>query len=233
MHHHKFPYRPRDRYLWFSFAFQSGFLNLGAFLAAGSLASHVTGTFTFLGQHLGAQAWFQAFFMLTILIAFFSGSFVSGWLAEKHPKDHFAPYRQSFLLMAALLVVATLLGEYGLFGSFGSGKLGWSQLAMLIILAFCSGIKNATVTLYTRAVVRVTHLTGPLTDLGIGAARVLLSNDELEKNRNKIRLGTMSFFVLGAIAAVLLFPALQYKAFAVTAVFSLLIGLMIPAPKHE
>ncbi len=224
----EFPYRPSDRFVWILLAFQAGYLNIGGLLAVQSLIVHVTGAFSFFGQQLAKQAWGQVLFFLVILVFFWMGAFLSALFIEKQQPTQASAHGFCFLILALLLMLVMVGGESALFGRFGGKVERWLHFFPVALLAACSGAQNAIITMYTKAIVRTTHLTGPLTDLGIGSARILLTGDPVEKNKNAIRLDTMIFFATGSALATWLFPLYGYKSFAVSSALFLLIGLRLP-----
>ena len=143
-----------------------GFVNSAGFFLIGTFTSHVTGNVGRLMNDLVALDLHAALFALTMIVAFFCGAFATSMAVES---DVFSqvPYAYGFALgcEAALLVVFMVLARLT------TNEHPRVQDAEAAILCAAMGMQNSLVTRLSGAVVRTTHLTGVITDLGIEAAR--------------------------------------------------------------
>lgn len=143
-----------------------GFVNSAGFLLIGSFTSHVTGNVGRVANDLAARDFHAAAGALTMIVAFFAGAFAASMAIES---DFFrkVPYAYGFALFCegALLVVFMLLSRLT------TTEHPRVQDAEAAILCAAMGMQNSLVTRLSGAVVRTTHLTGVVTDLGIEAAR--------------------------------------------------------------
>lgn len=147
-------------------ALVGGYVNSAGFAVIGTFTSHVTGNIGRLSNdlaagHLGATAT-----ALTMLLAFFGGAFVASMLLEsdvvgRSPRG----YGVALLAEAALLLLFV--------GAATLTPAAHPRLMDLEAAILCAsmGMQNSLVTRLSGAVVRTTHLTGVVTDLGIEAAR--------------------------------------------------------------
>lgn len=102
-----------------------------------------------------------------------------------------------------------LLGEAALLVVFGfTGHIfsGGRVMGTVMLLCFTMGLQNAIVTKLSNAVIRTTHLTGMVTDIGIALGRIVsLTEDESQQVEfAKVRLLASliaMFFVGGTIGA--------------------------------
>ena len=97
---------------------------------------------------------------------------------------------------------------------------------MLGLLAAAMGMVNASIAAATANQVRVTHLTGPATDLAGNIVRAALGagkGSAIEARWAMLRSAKLGSFVVGAALAVKLADDLQYD------VFSLAAGILIVA----
>lgn len=152
-------FAPRFVAGWVFFTAAAGFVNAAALLAGNNVVSHVTGSVTAFATQPGI-AWRIAFivasFVLGGMLAIFAQQKVSARSAYVLP-----PLGAAFVLLA----IGTL-GHAGAFGDFGGDNDVKSEaFPMLALLAFAMGMLNAAVGAATSNRIRVTHLTGPLTDL--------------------------------------------------------------------
>lgn len=143
-----------------------GFVNSAGFLLIGSFTSHVTGNVGRVANDLAAMDFHAAAAALTMIVAFFAGAFAASMAIES---DFFrkVPYAYSFALFCEglLFVVFMLLSRLT------TAENPRVQDAEAAILCAAMGMQNSLVTRLSGAVVRTTHLTGVVTDLGIEAAR--------------------------------------------------------------
>jgi uncharacterized membrane protein YoaK (UPF0700 family) len=148
-------------------AFLGGFVNSAGFVLVGSFTSHVTGNVGRLANDVAARDAGAAATVLAMIAGFLAGAFVASMIVES---DFFGrspnAYGVALLVESALLVsftAATFLG-----GSTGLAR--WRDTEAVVLCA-AMGMQNSLVTRLSGAVVRTTHLTGVVTDLGIEGAR--------------------------------------------------------------
>ncbi len=143
-----------------------GFVNSAGYLLIGSFTSHVTGNVGRIANDVAALELNAAAAALTMIIAFFTGAFAASMAIES---DFFrkVPYAYSF----ALFCEGALLVGFMLISRLTTAAHPRLQDAEAAILCAAMGMQNSLVTRLSGAVVRTTHLTGVITDLGIEAAR--------------------------------------------------------------
>lgn len=156
-----------------SLAWVAGFVNIAAVLTCGVVTSHVTGHASALGRDLADGAWGAAALMAAILGAFFVGALVSGFALELGRQRG---WNSIYVLPAAIELVLLLVFAVGVRLHEGAtpelgGRLWW----MTAVAALAMGVQNATITRISSGVVRTTHLTGILTDLGHETAQLAVS----------------------------------------------------------
>lgn len=92
------------------------------------------------------------------------------------------------------------------------------------VLNLVAGLVNALATIYSGEVVRTTHVTGVLTDLGImlGAR---LRGEELDSRKATLFLLIIIGFIVGGALGAVLFAALGFHALVIPASICLLLAL--------
>ncbi len=224
---------------WMLLAFMAGTINSGGFLACGRWVTHVTGFATFIGIDLVTGEYKLALSILIVPMFFLLGSFVSGYLIDARLAAHKEPrYDIVMSTISIALIFCALGGGYGFFGIFKDKLLLESDISLLIILCFASGLQNALITTSSGAVIRTTHLTGLTTDLGIGLAKDLAkrldskaSTNRRELVNNKIRAGIIVSFILGSSVGAFTFLTYEYWGFLLPAAISVYVtGLVF---KHK
>lgn len=214
-------------------AFQAGILNMGGFMACHRFVSHVTGFATFFGYEINQTDNSHAIGMLAVPLFFLFGAMLSGLMVDLRLKLHKKPkYYITFGLIFLLTLVVFFGGIFDQFGIFGEAPASSRDYILLALLCLICGIQNGTITTVSKSVVRTTHLTGITTDLGIGIIRYF-NRDKFDYNpddskANLMRVGIISFFIIGSIVGGFAFTYFNYGAFIIPVVTSgLLFWLML------
>ena len=212
-------YKSANIFIWLSMAFQGGFLNIGGLLACHRFVSHVTGDATSIGHAIGEFNFRQSVNFALVPLCFLLGAIFSALLVDSRLLKRKEPhYYVTFGLMSALLGLITTLGMNGFFGKFGGPSFSVGHLALLTTLAFVCGLQNGTITSVSKTVIRTTHLSGILTDLGLGIVRLCCrlpkdkSSDELRANATRV--GIITSFISGAAVGAQAFMKFSFLGFA-------------------
>ncbi len=169
-----YSFRLKSR-LAISLSWVAGYTNVIILVLCDQTVSHMTGNSTHLGNAVGklllrrAGAGDELLYFGFIVLMFLLGAMVSGWLTENARRGgrgskYSLPISLEAILLSLLIVV--LLRHPGL----GSGEAAAHGKALFLLTgmaAFAMGLQNATITRISGAVVRTTHLTGVITDLGL------------------------------------------------------------------
>jgi uncharacterized membrane protein YoaK (UPF0700 family) len=144
----------------------AGFVNSCGFILVGTFTSHVTGNVGHLAHdaatgHVGA-----AISALAMMFAFFLGAFLVSVILESRLLGHI-----SRAYASALAIVAVLLALFCFISELPDAPVHPRVDPQVAFLCMAMGMQNGLVTRISGAVVRTTHLTGVVTDLGIEAAR--------------------------------------------------------------
>jgi uncharacterized membrane protein YoaK (UPF0700 family) len=147
-------------------SFLGGFVNSAGFVLIGTFTSHVTGNVGRLANDLATREYGAAATALTMIGAFFAGAFVASMTIESGIFG-----RTSRTYAVALFSEATLLVLFMVTAQLTPESHPRLMDMEAALLCGAMGIQNSLVTRISGAVVRTTHLTGVLTDLGIESAR--------------------------------------------------------------
>jgi uncharacterized membrane protein YoaK (UPF0700 family) len=133
----------------------AGYVNVVGMLVTLTTVSHGTGTTTKMGIALGKLDLNEAFKNLCLIISFCLGSMIVGFFSQKE-KFHYSRKYGIFMLSEGVLlfIVRILLTSKEYYYA-------------VLIMALTMGIQNALFTNFSGAVVRTTHVTGLLTDIGL------------------------------------------------------------------
>jgi uncharacterized membrane protein YoaK (UPF0700 family) len=148
-------------------AFVGGFVNSAGFVLIGTFTSHVTGNVGRLANDAATGQYAAAIAALTLVASFFVGAFCASVIIESRVFGGAAARAYAVALGAeTLLLLAFTALSYVTFGV--HARVRDAEAALLCV---AMGMQNALVTRLSGAVVRTTHLTGVVTDLGIECAR--------------------------------------------------------------
>jgi len=211
----------------------AGALNAGGFLAIGQYTSHMSGVVSGMADMLVLQNWSLVMSALLSLLAFLVGAMSSALLVSFERRRHSAnPYTAPLLLEAVLLLL------FGVAGSQLASREFVDISLIAVLLCYVMGLQNALVTKISNAVVRTTHVTGLVTDIGIELGKMLYWNRSGERgpegrvraNAQRLRLHSslLTAFFLGGIAGAWGFSRLGYIA---TLPLASLLGLIALAPR--
>ena len=167
-----------------------------------------------------SQSDYDAAITLTlILVLFIAGAAVSGATIH-HPRfDLERPYGRSLFAIGALFLLAALLEPH-------------SAMIALPVAAFASGFQNALATRYRGIVLRTTHVTGIITDLGQTIGMKIAGN-LVERWKIGLHFGLFASFLAGGFVGIAIDAATEDKAAYVIAAVYLLFGALFHSVKHH
>lgn len=182
----------------------AGFVNaVGLLSFEHQSVSHLSGTATMLGAGIISSPIEKSLHLLSVLGSFLFGSLIAGLLIRGETIKLGRHYDTALLIEAVMLFSAfVFLARGSIYGHFMAS-------------AAC-GLQNAIATKYSGAVIRTTHLTGIVTDLGI-----MLGARLRGENTDQRKLILFLIIFLGFISGGLLGSVL-YQQYAVYA-------LIVPA----
>ncbi len=194
-------------------AWVAGYTNIVGLVHCGVAVSHVSGTVSAAGRDLGEARWDLLALAAWLIGWFLAGAALSGGAIELAKSAG----RRSVYVLPMTLEAISLCGFSAIVawvdpsGTVGSTADWWA----IGLACLAMGLQNATITSISGGVVRTTHVTGVVTDLGIELARVATRpmrtsavGDELVPATGRIRLlaAILGSFLFGAVIATLLLP---------------------------
>lgn len=194
-------------------AFCAGLVNCVALLGfANNAVSHITGTLTVAADSLARENTELLVRSAMIVFAFFVGAIASGYIVKNESLALGRRYGVAMGLEAVLLFAATLFFRQHSF----NGEL--------LASAAC-GLQNAMVATYSGSVIRTTHLTGIVSDIGAAIGNLLAGRPF---NRLQVQLQSAIFasFAIGATVGSLLFDSIGTLALLVPAAIILIAAFL-------
>lgn len=210
-------------------AFVAGAANAGGFLAVGQYTSHMTGMVSSVADHLVLGDLTLAMAGMGAVLAFLLGAMTTAWLVNWGMRRELrSAYGLPLVLEAGALLV------FGLFGS----AIGFMTPVFLpltvVLLCFIMGLQNAVITKISHSVIRTTHVTGLITDLGLELGRLLYVNrqtgaEPVRANRARLRVHSqlIACFFMGGLAGALGF---KHLGFISTVPLALMLLLLVMRP---
>ncbi len=192
--------------------FNAGFINAAGFLAFQVLTTNVTGHAALLAVH-AARGELQAALVAAIwLLLFLCGALLSGIIIRMALRSASSAYTWPMLVILAIIATVAVGGQ-------AISLLPHARAYLTGALLLAMGMQNALVTMISGALVRTTHLTGMVTDLGIDlSAIVTRSGGNDVQKRVVLRLTIIGFFLLGGLAGGFLQLHWHFAAFYVPVV---------------
>ncbi len=212
-------YKKKNIVIWLISSFKAGFINSAGFLASGMFVSHVTGFGTQGGIAMGHEEYFFGLELMIIPVFFILGGVLTSLILDrKYIKNECPPYYLVQGLITLLLLVIIFIGGDEIFNS--SKDYGFIEFAVIATLCLVCGLKNGLITWTTYGKIRVTHMTGLCTDLGLNLIHTFYPkqhNTRFKEARivNITRVLTLGSFMSGAFISAILFPKIGYKGFLV------------------
>jgi len=190
----------------------AGMINAIGFLGYSHQAvTHLTGTTSLLAIALYELNTAALLHLGFVIASFFLGAALSGMIIERESLRLGRRYGVALAIEGLLLVAAAFLMR---------GRL---EAGAYLASAAC-GLQNAMASTYSGTLLRTTHLTGMITDLGSAVGHALRGL-EVDHLRMKLCLLVVSSFALGGIGGAALFHYFQSDALFFPAFFTLFIAL--------
>jgi uncharacterized membrane protein YoaK (UPF0700 family) len=169
----------------FSLAWTAGATNAVGFLGVDHQAlSHMSGQVTIVGNELALARPTRALAALLVVASYLAGCTLSAMII-----------RQGLLRLGRRYGVVLVLESAFLFCAWGLLRAGRDSGVFLAAMA--CGLQNAMVSSFSGAVIRTTHVTGIITDLGIALGQ-FLRRQPIDGRRAGLYLVLLAGFFLGA-----------------------------------
>ena len=197
----------------FFLAVNAGMINvLGLVTVLHQSVSHMTGNVSMLAMALLHWQPDTIIYLTCVVLCYVIGSFYSGFILGN---SHFSLGRRYGLplnLVAFFIILCWAFLPY-----FPRYALLWACVAM--------GVQNAMISHYKGTIIRTTHLSGVLTDLGL-ALGYRLRGLNVDRRRIILHLVILFGFFLGGLVASMIYPYLKLNSFLVPALLSWILSIV-------
>jgi len=189
----------------------AGLINTVAMCYFGTTVSHVTGLVSNFSINVfkgnGSDIWWFA----SVILSFFLGAFISGFVTAERKFFLYTRYGWIIVSIGAILALGTLVLDH-------DGK------NIIRLLALLMGLQNGMVVSFKGVVVRMTHMSGNLTDLG-----VFLGYKVRRKTNEKAIMGIVPFaalvaYIIGGIIGMWLYSMLKINTFYIVSGVYVILG---------
>ncbi|MES2207359.1 MAG: YoaK family protein [Pseudomonadota bacterium] len=159
-----------NRTLGGALAFVAGLMNAGGFLVLRQYTSHMTGTLSSIADMAFLNEWDVVYKGIGVILCFILGSmFTTICIILGRDSQRHSQYALPLIIEAGLLIVFSFVGFLS------HCSVVDCLYLLMFLLSFVMGMQNAVITKISKAEVRTTHVTGTVTDIGIGIGWWLLS----------------------------------------------------------
>lgn len=196
----------------------AGCVNAVAVASAYHAVTHMTGTVFAVGFELSRGQTGVALRAAAVVASFFVGAALSGFIVKQSSLHAGRRYG------VALMIEGVVLGGAWL-------GLARQSVAGEVLAAVACGLQNALATSYSGAIVRTTHMTGVITDLGIAIGH-LAARQPVEWFRVRLHLVLLLGFTSGGALGALAYPALGPTTLLFPAVAVFFAGLVYAVQRH-
>lgn len=203
----------------FVLAAMAGAINAVGFLGVHHQAlAHMSGPLTILGNEIARSELGLAMATLLVVLAFFAGCGLSAAIIGPSSLKLGRRYGVVLTLEAVMLTLAW----WGLRRGLPGGEC---------FAAFACGLQNAMASNYSGAVIRTTHMTGIVTDLGIAVGH-LVRRAPVDRRRVGLFAVLLSGFLVGGVVGSYGFVTIGFNTLLIPAVVAGLAGTLYTLFEH-
>ena len=187
-------------------AWVAGYVNVVGIVVCGTAVSHVSGITSGLGKDVADGDWHLLSIACWLVAWFLCGAFVTGVVTDI---ARIRGWKSIYVLpiaaeLVALSAFAVVLAAFDAPTVEGARTLQGAPLAAATALAcLAMGIQNATITRISGGVVRTTHVTGVVTDLGLELAHALVRHEPRRQRATEVPSGAGTWRRIALLASIL------------------------------
>ncbi len=219
------PGRTQSGDLWLggTTAMVAGIVNVCSVIAFFAFSSNVTGHVAVFVEELVKGHWYQLGIVLIWLLCFLGGAATANFSVHSADKE-----RERMGAILPLVLELALLLVVAFYGSHHYAETLSETEVLVALLLFAMGTQNGLVATVSKGLVKTTHLTGLMTDLGMELS--MMSNPRLRRDpqlrfKLKLHLLILGGYLLGGILGGLVFLQVRFMSFYLAC--ALLAGILL------
>ena len=189
----------------------AGFINtVSVFSFGGTTVSHITGLLSKFSISVSTGEIGDGLSVFFVILSFFVGAVVAGIATGERAFYLHRIYGWIILAVGVLMLIPLFLApEYS-----------------VMLLAFLMGVQNGMVVSFRGILVRMTHMTGNLTDFGVFVGYKIRGNREEKPISGVVPASAIAGFTVGGILGILFYSLLGIYVFALASGVYLLLGFV-------
>lgn len=180
-----------------STAFVAGAVNVTGLIAFFAFSSNVTGHVASLANNIALVDTEDVISFSLWLASFFLGAYVSSYIIKSY--DNFSNYKAYSIPLIIEIIILTMIAVYC---DFFYEKKHIEGEVIVGFMLFSMGLQNGMASIISGGLIKSTHLTGLITDLGAEIADYFHPKSDrptLLKNKLFIRITILSFYIMGGV----------------------------------
>lgn len=180
-----------------STAFVAGAVNVTGLIAFFAFSSNVTGHVANLANNIATVDLEDVLSFALWLISFFAGAYVSSYIIKSY--NTFSNYKAYSIPLIIEMVILTMIALYC---DFFYEKKHIEGEVIVGFMLFSMGLQNGMASIISGGLIKSTHLTGLITDLGAEIADYFHPKSDkpkLLKNKLVVRITILSFYLIGGV----------------------------------
>ena len=176
----------------------------------GATVSHLTGLLSKVAINITKGSFEGVWGVLRLILLFFLGAVISGFVTGERRFYLYKSYGFIILTIGVLIFIPYFLSiRYG-----------------VLVFAFTMGLQNGMVVSFDGVVVRMTHMSGNITDLGVFIGYKLRGNKKEHYVTGLIPLLAIFSFLTGGILGTLLYSSIHNVVFFVTSSIDIILSII-------
>lgn len=199
--------------LWMiSLILLSGIVNVLSICFFATTVSHVTGLLSYFTISFMSGDYSRLSVIAITILSYLTGSIVSGVITER--REYSTKRRYGFIV--SIIGVILFIGFH---------SISLRDIKIAYLLALVMGLQNGMILNFKGIIVRLTHMTGNLTDLGVHIGYML--KGDVKGNIVQVMLPLVSIlvFLAGGLTGMVLYTNFKYGAFDFVSAGYLFLGI--------
>lgn len=195
----------------YTLCFLGGLVNSVSFLEFSYTVSHFTGYVSKIAIGVGNKDYLQVITLFAIMFFFIAGAIISGLIVDGREFNLKRRYGFTILAIGVTLILLHIFFK--------------KSFIFFYYLPFMVGLQNGLFISYKGVVVRTTHISGSITDLGVYIGHYLKGKKE-SKWKIYFCLFTILIFFLGSLIGLILSKVFHQKVFIIVGVLYIVVSII-------